>query len=70
MAFPRGPGQCRLNRHSTLQLLHRGSGGRPGTAIDWIKIAAAYAVDTDRPLDGDALQRTSTHAITPERSQG
>lgn len=55
LIFPRGDRQNRLNTHATIDYLLQGCGGRPGTAIEWIQLAAVWAIKTGNNLDKAAL---------------
>lgn len=67
LAFPYGVKQCRLDRLGTLQALAEGSLKRPGIAIDWIKLAANYAIANDAMLDRSALEATHRNWLATKR---
>lgn len=58
LAFPKGTGQCRLTSRATLDYLIDGSQQRPGTAAEWVTLAANHAIENGRPLDRNALRAT------------
>ncbi len=55
LVFPRGSRQNRLNTRTAIDYLLQGAEGRPGTAIEWIQRAAAWAIQTGNNLDKGAL---------------
>lgn len=59
LAFPGGPGQCRLNQKASIAAVAEGSGGRPAVAINWIKEAAVHAITNQTTLDLTALTATT-----------
>lgn len=62
LALPRGPKQNRLGTKTTIDHLVAGANGRPGTAIEWLLRAAAWAATNDKPLDRSALVATKPGA--------
>jgi len=63
LVLPRSTAAVRLTTRGAVRLLHEGSCGRPGLAVEWAKRAASYAVWHDTDLDVAALQ--GTHAGPP-----
>ncbi|WP_282006212.1 AAA family ATPase [Propioniciclava sinopodophylli] len=62
VALPRGPKQNRLHTRAAIDYLVSGVDGRPGTAIEWLLRAAAWAATNDKPLDRSALVATKPGA--------
>ena len=62
MALPRGHKQNRLHTRAAIDYLVSGVDGRPGTAIEWLLRAAAWAATNDKPLDRSALVATKPGA--------
>lgn len=58
LAMPRGPRQIQLNRRRVNALLYERTGGLPGSAIVWVKEAAALAATTDSTLGMETLLAT------------
>lgn len=65
-------GKDGMGTEAFVTLLATGSDGRPGLAIDWVKLAAAHAVTHHKPLDAAALHATSStaHATPPTPRPG
>lgn len=59
LVMPRGPRQIQLNRRRVNTLLHERTAGLPGSAIVWVKEAAALAALTDSTLGLETLLATA-----------